>query len=143
MFSFNPGPSVRVTQTVPAQPPPPGDNSSTEDPSLPHSVHLYQQQEQLDRIIPPPPDFKSVVDKLAEYVARNGEVFQEQIKNKNDPRFEFLNADNIYFPYYLYKKQQCIMEVKANNASQNKGMKLNVNLYSIDLLTCNIRNNRC
>jgi hypothetical protein len=37
-------------------------------------------------IIPPPPDLKPICDKLAEYVARNGNQFEENIRAKNDPR---------------------------------------------------------
>ncbi|CAB4042809.1 splicing factor, suppressor of white-apricot homolog, partial [Paramuricea clavata] len=37
-------------------------------------------------IIPPPPDLKPICDKLAEYVARNGSQFEENIRAKNDPR---------------------------------------------------------
>ena len=37
-------------------------------------------------IIPPPPDLKPICDKLAEYVARNGKQFEENIRAKNDPR---------------------------------------------------------
>ena len=37
-------------------------------------------------IIPPPPDLKPICDKLAEYVARNGRQFEENIRAKNDPR---------------------------------------------------------
>ena len=130
------GHSTQLTHVVPTQPLPPGDNSSIEKPFMSHDNphHLPQQQQQLDHIVPPPPDFKSVVDKLAEYVARNGEVFEEQIKRKNDPRFEFLNVQNIYFPYYLYKKQQCIMEIKSKETPRDKGMTSSCSFISITLL---------
>ena len=39
-------------------------------------------------IIPPPPDLKPICDKLAEYVARNGNQFEENIRAKNDPRYD-------------------------------------------------------
>jgi len=110
--------------SFPSQPPPPGDSfSSVEKPFLSNNDDDPQQQQHqqqyFDHIVPPPPDLKSVVDKLAEYVARNGEVFEEQIKHKNDPRFEFLSANNIYFPYYLYRKQQSIMKMQSDTASMN------------------------
>ena len=34
---------------------------------------------------------KTVIDKLAEYVSRNGIEFENNLRNKNDSRFEFLN----------------------------------------------------
>ena len=37
-------------------------------------------------IIPPPPDTQPVIDKLAEYVARNGIKFEASVRAKNDPR---------------------------------------------------------
>lgn len=37
-------------------------------------------------IIPPPPDIQPVIDKLAEYVARNGVKFEASVRAKNDPR---------------------------------------------------------
>jgi len=38
-------------------------------------------------IIPPPPDTQPVIDKLAEYVARNGFKFEASVRAKNDPRW--------------------------------------------------------
>lgn len=37
-------------------------------------------------IIPPPPDIQPVIDKLAEYVARNGIKFETSVRAKNDLR---------------------------------------------------------
>lgn len=37
-------------------------------------------------IIPPPPDIQPVIDKLAEYVARNGLKFEASVRAKKDPR---------------------------------------------------------
>lgn len=39
-------------------------------------------------IIPPPPDVQPVIDKLAEYVARNGLKFETSVRAKNDQRSE-------------------------------------------------------
>nr|XP_060641620.1 splicing factor, suppressor of white-apricot homolog isoform X2 [Anolis sagrei ordinatus] len=56
-------------------------------------------------IIPPPPDIQPVIDKLAEYVARNGIKFETSVRAKNDPRFEFLQPWHQYNAYYEFKKQ--------------------------------------
>ncbi|XP_036290199.1 splicing factor, suppressor of white-apricot homolog isoform X3 [Pipistrellus kuhlii] len=56
-------------------------------------------------IIPPPPDIQPVIDKLAEYVARNGLKFETSVRAKNDQRFEFLQPWHQYNPYYEFKKQ--------------------------------------
>ncbi|KAJ8408583.1 hypothetical protein AAFF_G00252180 [Aldrovandia affinis] len=55
-------------------------------------------------IIPPPPDIQPVIDKLAEYVARNGGKFEASVRSKNDPRFDFLQAWHQYNTYYEFKK---------------------------------------
>uniref|UniRef100_G3Q0D5 Splicing factor, suppressor of white-apricot homolog n=1 Tax=Gasterosteus aculeatus aculeatus TaxID=481459 RepID=G3Q0D5_GASAC len=55
-------------------------------------------------IIPPPPDTQPVIDKLAEYVARNGLKFEASVRAKNDPRFDFLQSWNQYNTYYEFKK---------------------------------------
>ncbi|XP_060916737.1 splicing factor, suppressor of white-apricot homolog isoform X1 [Labrus mixtus] len=55
-------------------------------------------------IIPPPPDIQPVIDKLAEYVARNGLKFEASVRAKNDPRFDFLQTWNQFNSYYEFKK---------------------------------------
>lgn len=45
-----------------------------------------QVSSQAAAIIPPPPDIQPVIDKLAEYVARNGLKFEASVRAKNDPR---------------------------------------------------------
>ena len=66
-----------------------------------------EPEDELD-ILPPPPDLQPVVDRLAMYVAKNGESFEKGIKAKQDPRFDFLNSWNMYSPYYRFKKKQNI-----------------------------------
>ncbi|XP_038155265.1 splicing factor, suppressor of white-apricot homolog isoform X2 [Cyprinodon tularosa] len=55
-------------------------------------------------IIPPPPDIQPVIDKLAEYVARNGLKFEASVRAKKDPRFDFLQSWHQYNAYYEFKK---------------------------------------
>ncbi|XP_063820724.1 splicing factor, suppressor of white-apricot homolog isoform X2 [Pseudophryne corroboree] len=55
-------------------------------------------------IIPPPPDIQPVIDKLAQYVARNGIKFETSVQAKNDTRFDFLQPWHQYNPYYEFKK---------------------------------------
>lgn len=52
--------------------------------SLKPEVQVTPQAPQA--IIPPPPDIQPVIDKLAEYVARNGVKFEASVRAKNDPR---------------------------------------------------------
>ncbi|XP_074641505.1 splicing factor, suppressor of white-apricot homolog isoform X2 [Tubulanus polymorphus] len=91
------------------QPPPPG----TETTVLP----LEQCQEYGDieaslppiipptDMIPPPPDMQPIIDKMADYVIRNGIEFEESMRRKNDVRFEFLIPGHFHHSYYSFKKQ--------------------------------------
>ena len=56
-------------------------------------------------ITPPPPDLEPIIDKMASYVARNGPEFEMTVRNKGDPRFQFLHSTHVHFPYYDYKKR--------------------------------------
>ena len=55
--------------------------------------------------LPPPPDLQPVVDKTAEYVAKNGDKFETTVifKHLSDPRFGFLHPWNQYNHYYKTK----------------------------------------
>ena len=55
-------------------------------------------------IVPPPPDAKLIIDKMADYVARNGPEFEIIVRRRNDERFRFVEADHRYHAYYLHKK---------------------------------------
>ncbi|XP_066187879.1 splicing factor, suppressor of white-apricot homolog isoform X4 [Sylvia atricapilla] len=66
-------------------------------------------------IIPPPPDIQPVIDKLAEYVARNGVKFETSVRAKNDLRFEFLQPWHQYNAYYEFKKQFFLQKESSDN----------------------------
>ena len=56
---------------------------------------------------PTPPDDieqKNIIDKLANFVARNGAEFENvtKLKQKDNPKFRFLYGEQ-YFDYYTYK----------------------------------------
>ncbi|KAJ8711183.1 hypothetical protein PYW07_008425 [Mythimna separata] len=51
-------------------------------------------------IVTPPEDVQIVIDKMASYVARNGDEFADIVRAKNDPRFTFLHPENVYHAYY-------------------------------------------
>ena len=56
-------------------------------------------------IVPPPPDVKLIIDKMADYVARNGPEFEIVVRRRNDERFRFVEADHPHHAYYLHKKE--------------------------------------
>jgi hypothetical protein len=53
-------------------------------------------------LIQPPPDMKSIVDKTAAFVAKNGPQFEQRIMNneRNTTKFAFLQTASPYFSYY-------------------------------------------
>ncbi len=57
---------------------------------------------------PPPPDLQPIIDKTAEYVARNSEQFERTVLERHcgDPKFGFLNPWNKYYAYYKLRLQQ-------------------------------------
>jgi splicing factor 3A subunit 1 len=56
-------------------------------------------------VIQPPPDIKSIVDKTAGFVAKNGPQFEQRIltNERNTTKFGFLQATSPYYPYYQKK----------------------------------------
>ncbi|XP_048521985.1 serine/arginine repetitive matrix protein 2 isoform X2 [Dendroctonus ponderosae] len=61
----------------------------------------------------PPTDMQTVIDKMAEYVSKNGEQFEAIIKQKQDHRFVFLNNDHKYHRYYKSKLESLSNKAKA------------------------------
>ncbi|XP_055009165.1 splicing factor, suppressor of white-apricot homolog, partial [Boleophthalmus pectinirostris] len=92
-------PGVSPVQ-IPATVPPP---AALPEPSSKLDVPLSSPA--MPAIIPPPPDTQPVIDKLAEYVARNGLKFESSVRAKNDPRFDFLLPWHQYNTYYEFKKK--------------------------------------
>jgi len=56
-------------------------------------------------LILPPPEIRSMVEKTASFVARNGENFEQKIKQNeaSNPKFDFLKEENPYNLYYRKK----------------------------------------
>lgn len=66
-----------------------------------------------------PRDFElaNIIDKLANFVARNGEEFEEMTRQKQDqnPRFSFLSPNNEYHPYYKWR----LMEERRSSVGES------------------------
>ena len=56
-------------------------------------------------VVLPPKDIRTIVEKTAGYVARNGNVFEDRIreKEKHNPKFSFLSANDAYSPFYAWR----------------------------------------
>ncbi|KAF8475580.1 Pre-mRNA splicing factor PRP21 like protein-domain-containing protein [Kalaharituber pfeilii] len=59
-------------------------------------------------VVLPPRDIRAIVEKTAGYVARNGQVFEQRIreKEKHNPKFSFLNPADPYSPFYLWRLEE-------------------------------------
>ncbi|KAI8057237.1 Pre-mRNA splicing factor PRP21 like protein-domain-containing protein [Syncephalis plumigaleata] len=77
------------------------------------------QSNSLSGLVLPPPEIRSIVDKTATFVARNGIQFEDRIldKERNNPKFCFLRPEDPYHPYY----QHCIDEIRAGRELKANG----------------------
>ena len=59
-------------------------------------------------VVLPPRDIRAIVEKTAGYVARNGPTFEDRIrdKEKHNPKFSFLSANDAYFPFYAWRLEE-------------------------------------
>jgi calcium homeostasis ER protein len=74
--------------------------------------------------LPKPPDdleLKNIIDKLANFVARNGPEFEHMTKQKqqNNPKFQFLFSGE-HFNYYQYRvtTEQAVLKVQQQKQQQ-------------------------
>ncbi|XP_076282766.1 suppressor of white-apricot isoform X2 [Lasioglossum baleicum] len=72
-------------------------------PLVPYGSTTPQKQLSRPSFIVPPADVQIVIDKMASYVAKNGRDFEAIVKNKGDPRFNFLELSHQYHGYYAHK----------------------------------------
>ncbi|KAK0390707.1 hypothetical protein NLU13_0210 [Sarocladium strictum] len=56
-------------------------------------------------VVLPPREIRNILEKTAGYVARNGAVFEDRIRDKErqNPKFSFLNPADAYNPFYLWR----------------------------------------
>ncbi|KAJ5114693.1 hypothetical protein NUU61_000452 [Penicillium alfredii] len=72
-------------------------------------------------VVLPPKDIRAIVDKTAGYVARNGFVFEDRVreKEKNNPKFSFLNSADAYAPFYQWRLTE-IKEGRGTSVSAGR-----------------------
>jgi len=70
-------------------------------------------------IVLPPKDIRAIVEKTAGYVARNGHVFEDRIRDKeqSNPKFSFLSPNDAYAPFYQWR----LSEVRAGRNADVTG----------------------
>ena len=59
-------------------------------------------------VVLPPRDIRAIVEKTAGYVARNGLVFEDRIreKEKHNPKFSFLSPNDAYSAFYAWRLEE-------------------------------------
>lgn len=79
----------------------PANNGTSQ--SYPGHPSYYRQ---FSQPLPPPPELRPVVDKTAEYVAKNSDDFERTVLERHigDARFSFLNPWDQYHAYYQAMK---------------------------------------
>ncbi|ETI28671.1 hypothetical protein G647_01122 [Cladophialophora carrionii CBS 160.54] len=79
-------------------------------PDLPESVSKPPEG-----VVLPPKDIRAIIEKTAGYVARNGSVFEDRIRDKeqSNPKFSFLSPQDAYAPFYQWR----LSEVKSGRGT--------------------------
>ncbi|EEA19579.1 SF3a splicing factor complex subunit [Talaromyces marneffei ATCC 18224] len=72
-------------------------------------------------IVVPPKDIRAIVEKTAGYAARNGPVFEQRIREKeqSNPKFSFLSPGDAYAAYYLWRLDE-IKEGRGTDVSAGR-----------------------
>lgn len=79
-------------------------------PELPESVSKPPEG-----VVLPPKDIRAIIEKTAGYVARNGPVFEDRIRDKEqaNSKFSFLSPHDAYAPFYQWR----LSEVRAGRGT--------------------------
>ncbi|KAL3472634.1 Pre-mRNA splicing factor PRP21 like protein-domain-containing protein [Aspergillus californicus] len=72
-------------------------------------------------VVLPPKDIRAIVEKTAGYVARNGAVFEDRVreKEKNNAKFSFLTTNDPYAPFYQWRLSE-IKEGRGTDVSAGR-----------------------
>ncbi|KAF8407465.1 hypothetical protein HHK36_006598 [Tetracentron sinense] len=68
-------------------------------------------------IIHPPPDIRTIVDKTAQFVAKNGPEFEKRIiaNNAGNAKFNFLNGSDPYHAYYQHRLSEYRSQIQSSS----------------------------
>jgi len=68
-----------------------------------------------------PENTKLIIEKMADYIARNGSEFEALVRQKNigDERFSFMQPWNKFHSYYKYKINKCLIKKTFLNKNNN------------------------
>ncbi|KAJ1706380.1 pre-mRNA splicing factor [Aspergillus flavus] len=90
--------------------------SNGNTPNLPEEVSKPPEG-----VVLPPKDIRAIVEKTAGYVARNGIVFEDRVREKerNNPKFSFLNPNDPYASFYQWRLTE-IKEGRGTSVSAGR-----------------------
>mmetsp|Transcript_23478 Transcript_23478/g.32771 ORF Transcript_23478/g.32771 Transcript_23478/m.32771 type:complete len:238 (-) Transcript_23478:1442-2155(-) len=95
------------------------------------------------KILLPSPHLKKIIDRTAQYTVNNGKEFQDKLKKKyyNSKIFKFLDSENIFHIYYLYKIKQNLIYLnnKYPKCEKNSTFKLSVIDMVLDISRLNLQ----
>ena len=91
---------------------------SKEDGLKPVSLNTLNTQTHSVGVIIPPPDVRAIVDKTAQFVAKNGPEFETRIlsSEKNNQKFSFLRENSPFYSYYRGKIESNKLELKERRS---------------------------
>ncbi|KMU84487.1 splicing factor 3a [Coccidioides immitis H538.4] len=83
-------------------------------PSTPAEL-LEEVSKPPEGVVVPPKDIRTIIEKTAGFVARNGFVFEDRVREKerNNPKFSFLNPADPYAAFYNWR----LNEIKAGRGT--------------------------
>jgi len=69
-------------------------------------------------VVLPPKDIRAVAERTAGFVARNGAIFEDRVRSKenHNPKFSFLHANDAYHPFYQWRLSE-IKEGRGTDVS--------------------------
>ncbi|KAH7444292.1 hypothetical protein KP509_02G072200 [Ceratopteris richardii] len=95
------------------------EENTTESPPTPAPPAVVATHTRTIGMIHPPPDIRGIVDKTAQFVARNGPEFERRIlaNGRNNVKFNFLNPGDPYHAYYQHR----VAEMKSQLHTSSQG----------------------
>ncbi|OAF66601.1 hypothetical protein A3Q56_05648 [Intoshia linei] len=70
--------------------------------------------------VSPPPATCLLIEKIAKYVSRIGDTFEDLLKSKNEPRLSFIHVNDVNHCFYWLTKQKFINSEKLLNEQKQK-----------------------
>eukprot|EP01041_Mallomonas_annulata_P009053 gene9053-18751_t len=95
-------------------------NNSEGNPTAVVDDFMKANQGKVTGIIIPPPEIRAVVDKTAQFVARNGKSFENKILQSSEgktAKFNFMKAYDPYHAYYEFKIREFEEGLNSTNAT--------------------------